>query len=100
MKIDIHGRDNHGLDKPGHDKHCLENHGLDKHYFDKHGFYKHCLDKHGCDKHGHNKHALDKHGFDKLLAVWIDFQSCYGTEIEIWAGFGPVGNTEKKLGRL
>ena len=20
----------------------------------------------------------------------------YGTEIEIWAGFGPVGNTEKK----
>ena len=25
----------------------------------------------------------------------IDF---YGTEIEIWAGFGPVGNTEKKIG--
>ena len=25
----------------------------------------------------------------------------YGTENEIWAGFGPVGNTEKKvLGRL
>ena len=23
-----------------------------------------------------------------------------GTEIEIWAGFGLVGNTEKKLGRL
>ena len=22
----------------------------------------------------------------------------YGTENEIWAGFGPVGNTEKKLG--
>ena len=22
----------------------------------------------------------------------------YGTEIEIWAGFGPVGNTEKKIG--
>ena len=22
----------------------------------------------------------------------------YGTGIEIWAGFGPVGNTEKKLG--
>ena len=22
--------------------------------------------------------------------------SYYGTEIEIWAGFGPVGNTEKK----
>ena len=21
----------------------------------------------------------------------------YGTEIEIWAGFGPVGNTEKKI---
>ena len=20
----------------------------------------------------------------------------YGTEIELWAGFGPVGNTEKK----
>ena len=20
----------------------------------------------------------------------------YGTEIEIWAGFGPVGNTEKR----
>ena len=24
----------------------------------------------------------------------------YGTEIEIWAGFGPVGNTEKKLGPI
>ena len=25
----------------------------------------------------------------------------YGTEIVIWAGFGPIGNTEKKsLGRL
>ena len=24
----------------------------------------------------------------------------YGTENEIWAGFGPVGNTEKKWGRL
>ena len=22
----------------------------------------------------------------------------YGTENEIWAGFGPVGNTEKKMG--
>ena len=22
----------------------------------------------------------------------------YGTEIEIWAGFGPVGITEKKIG--
>ena len=22
----------------------------------------------------------------------------YGKEIEIWAGFGPVGNAEKKLG--
>ena len=22
----------------------------------------------------------------------------YGTENEIWASFGPVGNTEKKLG--
>ena len=22
----------------------------------------------------------------------------YGTEIEIWAGLGPVGNTEKKIG--
>ena len=22
----------------------------------------------------------------------------YGTENEIWAGFGPVGTTEKKLG--
>ena len=21
----------------------------------------------------------------------------YGTEIEIWAGFGPAGNTEKKM---
>ena len=24
----------------------------------------------------------------------------YGTGIEIWAGFGPVGNTEKKLGSI
>ena len=27
--------------------------------------------------------------------------NCYGTEIEIWAGFRPVGNNEKKnWGRL
>ena len=26
--------------------------------------------------------------------------NCYETEIEIWAGFGPVGNTEKKNGLL
>ena len=25
--------------------------------------------------------------------------NCYGTEIEIWAVFGPVGSTEKKLGK-
>ena len=24
----------------------------------------------------------------------------YGTEIDICAGFGPIGNTEKKWGRL
>ena len=24
----------------------------------------------------------------------------YGTEIEIWAGFGPVGNTHKNWGQL
>ena len=24
----------------------------------------------------------------------------YGTEIEIWAGFGPIGNTEKKFGPI
>ena len=24
----------------------------------------------------------------------------YGKEIEIWAGFGPVGNTEKKFGQI
>ena len=24
----------------------------------------------------------------------------HGTEIEIWAGFGPVGNTEKKIGPI
>ena len=24
----------------------------------------------------------------------------YGTEIEIWFGFGPVGNTEKKFGLI
>ena len=24
----------------------------------------------------------------------------YGTEIEVWAGFGPVVNTEKKFGPI
>jgi hypothetical protein len=33
------------------------------------------------------------------------YRSCggshfYGTEYEIWADFGPVGNTEKKIGGL
>ena len=26
--------------------------------------------------------------------------SFYGSEIEIWAGFGPVGNAGKKLGQI
>jgi hypothetical protein len=38
------------------------------------------------------------------LLVWQEKSSCiscavnnfYGTEVEIWACFGPVGNTEKK----
>ena len=24
-------------------------------------------------------------------------RNCYGTEIEIWAGFGPVGSIEKTI---
>ena len=35
----------------------------------------------------------------------LEYISCavnnfYGTEIEIWAGLGPVGNTEKKIGPI
>ena len=34
----------------------------------------------------------------KSLYIGHAMSNFYGTEIEIWAGFGPVGNTEKKLG--
>ena len=32
----------------------------------------------------------------KSLYISRAVSNFYGTEIEIWAGFGPVGNTEKK----
>ena len=38
--------------------------------------------------------------YSKSLYVSRVVCNFYGTEIEILAGFGPVGNTEKKLGRL
>ena len=43
--------------------------------------------------------------FTKDVVKIILYISCvvsnfYETEIEIWAGFGPVGNTEKKLGPI
>ena len=40
---------------------------------------------------------------DLLVAIKVIIPSklhVYGTEIEISAGFGPVGNTEKKLGPI
>ena len=36
----------------------------------------------------------------KSLYISCAMSNFYGTEIEIWAGFGLVGNTEKKLGQL
>ena len=33
----------------------------------------------------------------KSLYISRAVSNFYGTEIEIWAGFGPVGNTEKKI---
>ena len=33
----------------------------------------------------------------KSLFISRAVSNFYGTEIEIWAGFGPVGSTEKKL---
>ena len=34
----------------------------------------------------------------KPLYISRAMRNFYGTENEIWAGFGPVGNTEKKIG--
>ena len=36
----------------------------------------------------------------KSLYIGQAVSNCYGTEIEIWAGFGPVGNTEKNWGPI
>ena len=33
---------------------------------------------------------------EKNEGVWNQSHHFYGTEIKIWVGFGPVGNTEKK----
>ena len=38
--------------------------------------------------------------YSKSLYISPAVSNFYGTGIEIWAGFGPVGNTEKNLGRL
>ena len=34
---------------------------------------------------------------EKNEGVWNQSHHFYGTEIEIWVGFGPVGSTEKKI---
>ena len=34
----------------------------------------------------------------KSLSIITALSNFHGTEIEIWAGFGPVGNTEKTSG--
>ena len=34
----------------------------------------------------------------KSLYISPEVSNFYGTGIKIWAGFGPVGNTEKKMG--
>ena len=36
----------------------------------------------------------------KSLYISRAVSNFYGTEIEIWAGFGPAGGTEKNLGQL
>jgi hypothetical protein len=36
----------------------------------------------------------------KSLYISRAESNCYGTKSEIGAGFGPVGNTEKKIGGL
>ena len=33
----------------------------------------------------------------KSIYISCAVSNFYGTEIEIWAGFGPVGNTEKRI---
>ena len=33
----------------------------------------------------------------KSLYISHAVSNFYGTEIEIWAGFGPIGNTEKTI---
>ena len=38
--------------------------------------------------------------YTKSLYISPAASNFYGTGIEIWAGFGPVGNTEKKLGPI
>ena len=44
------------------------------------------------------KHVLSKVITEKSRGAVGDF---YGTGIEIWTGFGPIGSTEKKgLGKL
>ena len=34
----------------------------------------------------------------KSLYISRAVSNFYGTEMKIWAGFGPIGNTEKKIG--
>ena len=48
-----------------------------------------------------NLHFLTIAAEINILHIKPTVSHFYGTEYEIWAGFGPVGNTEKKkLGRL
>ena len=38
--------------------------------------------------------------FSKSLYTSYRVSNFYTTEIQIWAGFGPVGNTEEKVGPI
>ena len=43
---------------------------------------------------------LDQHQQPKSLYISHAVSNFYGTENEIWAGFGPVGSTEKKIRQI
>ena len=47
-----------------------------------------------------NIFLLLEQGWGGSKVIILKSRGEHGTEVEIWTGFGPVGNTEKKLGRL
>ena len=74
----------------------LENKVFQKLKWTENNYNKKCVPKLCSNDFWSRKFTLTQSHYTQVTQYAVS--NFYGTGIEIWAGFGPVGNTEKKVG--